>query len=457
VLVPSSGAGLGLTAQFYNNMALSGPPVLTRVDSVIGRNWHDQPPGEGVNANQWSAKWSGTITPPASGEYTFSLTSDDGSRLLVNGVRIIDNWRDQGPTSEFGKVTLTAGQSAPIEVDFYQNEGGDSLGLGWRVPGQPSLLGQAVAVAESSDVAVVFVGKVESEGADLSDIDLPAEESQLIRAVAAVNHNTIVVLNTGSAVTMPWLDSVKGVLETWYPGQEDGNAIAAVLFGDVNPAGKLPVTFPKRLSDVPAASAARWPGVDGRVEYSEGLEVGYRWYQARGIAPLFPFGFGLSYTTFRFANLRVSQRGRSIAATVDVTNTGSRAGADVVQLYVGFPASAGEPPRQLKGFRKIRLGPGETGRVTFSLGPRAFAHWDDTANGWVVGAGEYQVGVGDSSDNLPLSAVVRPRPGQDGHAPRAAEPGQQAVAGVPGRACGRGLARTEVGLTVRRLIHGGRP
>ena len=408
----SAGGGRGLTAQFYNNMTLSGAPVLTRVDSAVGANWRDQPPAPGVHADNWSAKWTGTLTPPATGEYTFSLTSDDGSRLFLSGAQVIDNWREQGATTETAKVMLTAGQTVEIEVDYYQSGGGDTLGLGWRLPGQASLIDEAVALARSSDVAVVFAGDFESEGADLSDIALPGEQNALIAAVAAANPRTIVVLNTGSAVTMPWLDSVAAVLEAWYPGQEDGDAIAAVLFGDVNPSGKLPVTFPRSLSDVPAASALRWPGVDGRVEYSEGLEVGYRWYQARGIAPLFPFGFGLSYTTFGFANLRVSQRGRSVTIGVDVTNTGRRAGADVVQVYVGFPASTSEPPEKLKGFRKVQLGPGETRHLTFSLDARAFAHWDDVTRGWVVSAGDYRIGVGDASDSLPLGATVQPRPGR---------------------------------------------
>ena len=411
-LSPSAGGGRGLTAQFYNNMTLSGAPVLTRVDSAIGANWSDQPPAPGVNANQWSAKWTGTLTPPVTGEYTFSLTSDDGSRLFVGGAQVIDNWREQGATTETATVTLAAGLAVAIEVDFYQNAGGDTLGLGWRLPGQGSLIDEAVTLARSSDVAVVFAGAFESEGADLADIDLPGEQNRLIGAVAAANRRTIVVLNTGSAVTMPWVDSVAAVLEAWYPGQEGGNAVASVLFGDVNPSGKLPVTFPRRLGDLPAAGAPAWPGMDGRVEYSEGLLVGYRWYQARSVAPLFPFGFGLSYTTFRFENLRVAQRGRSVTVSADLTNTGRRPGADVVQVYVGFPPSAGEPPNQLKGFQKVQLAPGETKQVTFALDARAFAHWDEASRGWLVSAGEYRIGVGDASDNLPLSAVVRPRSGR---------------------------------------------
>ena len=411
-LSPVSGGGRGLTAQFYNNMTLSGAPVLTRVDSNVAADWHDRSPGPGVSANQWSARWTGTITAPASGEYTFGLTSDDGSRLFVNGALKIDNWRNQGPTTETGQVALTAGQAVQIEVDFYQAGGGDSVSLGWRVPSQTPPLDEAVALARSSDVAVVFASDFETEGADLTDLDLPAGQNELIRAVAAVNPRTIVVLNTGSAVTMPWLDSVAAVLEAWYPGQEDGNAIAAVLFGDVNPSGKLPVTFPRRLADVPAASAAQWPGVNGEVQYSEGLQVGYRWYAAKGIAPLFPFGFGLSYTTFRLANLRVSHgSGRLLRVSADITNTGRRAGADVVQLYVGDPAADSEPPVQLKAFERVELAAGRTRRVTFDLGPRAFAHWDDAAAGWVVSPGTYRISVGTSSADLPLHSEVKPKPG----------------------------------------------
>ena len=412
-LGPSSSGGRGLTAEFFNNMTLSGAPVLTRVDSVIGADWHDQPPAPGVNAEKWSARWTGTITAPSTGAYTFSLTSDDGSRLFVSGVQIIDNWREQGLTTEVGKVTLTAGQAVPIEVDFYQSAGGDSLSLGWEAPRQTSLLAEAVALARASDVAVVFASNFESEGADLNDIELAGDQNELIGAVAAANPRTIVVLNTGSAVTMPWVDSVRAVLEAWYPGQEDGTAIASVLFGDVNPSAKLPVTFPKQLADLPAATAERWPGVGGEVRYSEGLGVGYRWYQGRNIAPLFPFGFGLSYTTFRFSHISVSGgRGGPVTVSADVANTGRRAGGDVVQVYVGFPPSAGEPPEQLRGFEKVQLAPGRTKRVSFRLDRRAFAYWDEAANGWVVSAGDYRIGIGDSSENLPLSAVVRPGRGR---------------------------------------------
>ncbi|MEU3463911.1 glycoside hydrolase family 3 C-terminal domain-containing protein [Streptomyces sp. NPDC006733] len=266
----------------------------------------------------------------------------------------------------------------------------------------------AVALARAADVAVVCVGYMEEEGADLQGIDLSAAQNDLVAQVAAANPRTVVVLNTGSAVTMPWLGGVQAVLEEWYAGQEVGNAVAGLLFGDVNPSGKLPVTFPASLADVPAHTAAQWPGTDGTVRYSEGLKVGYRWYDAGGATPLFPFGFGLSYTTFAFSDLQVGTPDASGGATVSatVTNSGDRAGAEIVQLYVGAPAATGEPVRQLKGFERVELQPGESRRVRFTLTAHDLAHWSDTADGWTTAPGAYRILVGDSSRNLPLTGTL---------------------------------------------------
>jgi beta-glucosidase len=412
-LTTPSGAGHGLQGDYYANTTLSGPPAATRTDPQVAFTWNGSP-APGVPGTNFSAKWTGTLTPPVTGTYTFGLTSDDGSRLLINGQQVINNWRDQAPNTETAQVALTAGQPVQIEVDYYQAGGGAMVNLGWTVPGT-DLISQAVALAAKSDVAVVYANNFESEGSDLANIDLPSAQNDLIEAVAAVNSKTIVVLNTGSAVTMPWLDKVKSVFEAWYPGQQAGNAIAALLFGDVNPSGKLPVTFPKSLDQVPAATTAQWPGVNGKVQYSEGLLVGYRWYDAKNLTPLFPFGYGLSYTTFSFSRLhlsapKMSGHGR-VEATVDVTNTGSRAGAEVAQLYLSDPASTGEPVNQLKGFQKVFLQPGQTKRVHFDISAQDASFWDTHAQGWTLGAGTYTVHVGDSSRSLPLSAtflVVRP-------------------------------------------------
>lgn len=270
----------------------------------------------------------------------------------------------------------------------------------------------AAALAKSADVALVMVGNKDREGADRPNLSLPAGQDELVAAVAAANPHTVVVLKTGGPVLMPWIDRVPAVLEVWYPGEEDGNAVADLLFGKANPSGKLPMTFPKAEGDTPAHTREQWPGVNGKAMYSEGLKVGYRWYAAQKIEPLFPFGFGLSYTTFAIRNLSVAREvsaGQPLRATVEVANTGARAGSEVVQVYVASPASAGEPPRQLKGFEKVTLGPGESKRVTIQLDDRAFSVWNTMKNGWAVVPGQYVIYAGDSSRNLPLHAEVAVR------------------------------------------------
>jgi beta-glucosidase len=277
----------------------------------------------------------------------------------------------------------------------------------------------AAATARGAKVAVVFANNFESEGSDLQNITLQNNQNQLISAVARANPHTIVVLNTGGPVTMPWLSDVQGVLEAWYPGQQDGAAIASVLFGDTNPSGHLPETFPASLAQAPTAAAARFPGVNGKVQYSDKLEVGYRYYDTENVTPLFPFGFGLSYTSFKYSGLKLSakhvknttsgpdagQGSTELTVTANVTNTGSRAGADVAQLYLGDPASTGEPARQLEGFRRVMLKPGESKTVTFPLSGHALSFFDTNADGWVLPTGDFTAYVGDSSatENLPLS------------------------------------------------------
>jgi beta-glucosidase len=268
----------------------------------------------------------------------------------------------------------------------------------------------AAALAKSADVALVMVGDQETEGHDRPNLSLSGDQDQLVAAVAEANPHTVVVVKSGAPVLMPWLDKVPAVIEAWYPGEEDGNAVSAVLFGDVNPSGKLPVTFPRAEDDTPAHTPDRWPGVNGTATYSEGLQIGYRWYDGQDITPLFPFGYGLSYTTFRYGDLSVSPAltpGGHVTVGVDVTNTGSRAGADVAQVYLSAPASAGEPPRQLKGFQKVYLRPGQTRHLTFTLDQRVFSVWDPAVHAWTTVHGQYQVSVGDSSRDLPLQATVR--------------------------------------------------
>jgi beta-glucosidase len=265
-----------------------------------------------------------------------------------------------------------------------------------------SNVAQTVALAQAADLAIVMVGDDEVEGSDHA-ISLSGNQDQLVQAVSAANPRTVVVIKSGAPILMPWVDAVPAILEAWYPGEEDGNAVAAVLFGDVNPSGKLPVTFPQAVGDLPANTPIQFPGVNGQEMYSEGILVGYRYFDAKSVQPLFAFGHGLSYTTFSYANLVVGPGAQSV--DFDVTNTGSVAGAEVAQLYIGMPATnVPQPPKQLKGFQKLALQPGQTGHVHLTLDQRALSYWDTVSHAWKVAPGTYQIMAGSSSRDIRIQA-----------------------------------------------------
>jgi beta-glucosidase len=267
-------------------------------------------------------------------------------------------------------------------------------------------LTSAAAAAKAADVAIVMVGDARKEGTDFP-ISLSGNQDAMVSAVAAANKNTIVVVKSGSVILMPWVNQVSSILEAWYPGEEDGNVVASILFGLTNPSGKLPITFPKSVSDLPAHTAAQYPGINNQVDYSEGLDMGYRYYDAHNVTPLFPFGFGLSYTTYKYSNLKVTPgSGNTANVTFDVTNTGSRSGSEVAELYVTMPAAAGEPPIQLKGFQKLALSPGATGHASIALNARAFQYWNTSTNGWAITPGTYQIKVGSSSNDILLQGSL---------------------------------------------------
>jgi beta-glucosidase len=267
----------------------------------------------------------------------------------------------------------------------------------------------AAALAQKASVAVVFVYDTEREGVDRDGLELPNGQDQLVQQVAAANPHTIVVLDTGGPVLMPWLDQVSGVVEAWYPGQRDGDAIAAVLFGDVDPGGRLPQTFPPSDSAVPASTTEQWPGSGGGQDalFSEGIQVGYRWYDAHRVTPLFPFGYGLSYTSFEYSRLRIGHAGGRVDVSFTVRNVGRRAGSDVPQLYVDDPAAAGEPPKQLQGYRRVFLGAGRSTRVTITLTRRSFSTWDSPSQSWHAAPGLYRILIGASSSDIRLRGFLR--------------------------------------------------
>jgi beta-glucosidase len=412
-LAPSSGTGPGLTGTYYGNTDLSGTPVATQTDPVPAVNGAPSIPGL---PSAWSVRWTGTLTAPTTGNYRLSVSGNGAFRVIIGGKVVAQSAYADFATLAQGMADLTAGRPVPITVEYaaIQAIGPAALSIGWQAP-DPAMVAQAVQAARGSGVAVVFVNDVTGEGSDRSSLAIPGDQDQLIEAVAAANPRTVVVLNTGGAVLMPWLSKVAGVIESWYPGQQFGTAIAALLWGDADPSGRLPMTFP--ASDAQAHASVSFPGTIGSgpsaaqptVTYTEGIDVGYRWYDAMGQTPLFPFGYGLSYTTFRYSGLQVAPAGRGAVVRVRVTNTGQRAGADVVELYVGMPASTGEPPRQLKGFAKVDLAPGAAAVVSVTLGPSALSIWDGGGGGWVLRPGTYRAMIGDSASDIRATAAFQPR------------------------------------------------
>ncbi|HEX6310235.1 MAG TPA: glycoside hydrolase family 3 C-terminal domain-containing protein, partial [Acidimicrobiia bacterium] len=408
--VPASAFPQGLGVEYFDNESLSGEPIhAAQMPAVAGAA---MPPPD-LATSGWSARYTGTILPPESGSYAFVLDADPAlpstMRLRIDGRVLVDSGGARS-RSRVATVDLSGGEPVSLEIEYAETgtNGGGGPTLGWNLP-TDTLEAEAVELAARSDVAVVFAGSPQGESEDLLTIGLPGDVDRLIAAVGAANPRTVVVLNTGSAVAMPWIDDVAAVVEAWYPGQEYGSAIASVLFGDVNPSGKLPVTFPRGLADVPASRPEQWPGTGGMVDYAEGLLVGYRWYDANGIAPLFPFGAGLSYTTFAFEALEIHREDSTVSVEARVTNVGSRTGAEIAQVYVGYPGSPGEPPRQLRGFERAELDRGEAQRVRFQLDETAFARWDEQTRAWLTETGEYRIMVGSSSVDLPLEGSVRIR------------------------------------------------
>jgi beta-glucosidase len=282
---------------------------------------------------------------------------------------------------------------------------------GYRKNGDAALAGRAIAAAKAADV-VIYVGGInhdvgyDSEGGDKLGLEMPFGQVELIQQLVKVNPNMVVVLVGGSPMEMDaWIGNVPSVLLSWYSGMEGGNALARVLFGDVNPSGKLPATFPKKLADSPAHSfgPSGFPGVDGTVKYSEGILVGYRWFDTKRIEPLFPFGFGLSYTKFEYSDLKLKPSADGVTVEFKLKNTGKRAGAEVAQLYIQpVKPSVLRPVKELKAFQKVSLNPGESQTVTLALGKDAFAYYDDKQSAWVAERGSYQVVVGASSRDLRL-------------------------------------------------------
>ena len=413
-----------VSVDYFASLDLSGPVAAAAQTDRLEMIWVPGAMPPGIDPRHFSARFSGQFKVPASGHYDFAMTCSGRGRLFIDQAQVFDSWDhptgdvfmlDMSAGQTFGELDLTAGVTYHFRLE-YSAQGADMLAgvrVGCFLPLSPDAIQRAVQLAAESDVALVFVGlnsEWESEGFDRPDLELTGEQNALVAQVAAANPRTVVVLQTGSPVSMPWLDDVAAVLQAWYPGQECGNAIADVLFGDVTPSGKLTQTYPRRLEDHPAF--INYPGENGKVHYGEGIFVGYRYYEKKRIAPLFPFGFGLSYTSFDYANLRLSAPALSphepLQVSIDVTNTGARAGQEIVQVYVrDVEAPVMRPEKELKAFAKVALQPGETRTVPLTLTREAFAYYDDARRAWVAEEGDFEILVGASSADIRAQVPFR--------------------------------------------------
>ena len=481
----------GLTAKYYLNQDFSGTPYYDRVDPYAGLHGgfsiydglnanspHFPPQAQALDTNM-SVRWSGSIVAPVTGAYELQVVTNGVTTLNVDGADVISTQAVTPNANEWNQIVtyslnMEAGSTHPITLSYVYdtseawNQQGSNIKLAWTPP-EGVVAPQATAAAEAAanaDVAVVLVRDYSTEGTDLPTLQLPNGQPDVIRQVAAANPNTIVVLTTGAGTQVSdWQDGVAGLVHSWYGGQNQGTAIASVLYGDVNPSGKLPLTIPVDASQTPTSTPAQFPGIDAVATYSEGVLVGYRGYQALGIEPSYPFGYGLSYTSFDYSKLRLSCRtwevtaprasddvadfeaenpdqaaafsstfggegdrkgnwdkgwGKDwgskckdgqLTATVKVTNTGDTAGATVVQAYAGELTGAPvvTAPKSLAGWSKITLDPGESQRVEIALDTKAFSYWDVDTDKWVTPAGDVPVFVGSSSADTPLVETVRIR------------------------------------------------
>lgn len=404
----------GLTLRAYTNAELQGEAHSTETCDRFSFSWFNtEIPAP--NPEAFSVKFSGTLSVPESGPYDFGLTSLGLSRLFLDGELLLNHWSGRSDKEMLEKVTsaqLEAGRKYQIVVEY--SFSGKELWRGLRIGLMPSLpadsIAEAVEMAAQADAVVIVAGLTnewESEGFDRPDMDLPRKQDELITRVAAANPKTIVVLNAGSPVSMPWADEVAAILQYWLPGQEGGNALADVLFGDVNPSGKLPTTHPLRYQDCP--SYINFPGENGKVFYGEGIFVGYRYYEKKEMAVRFPYGFGLSYTTFEYSDLKLDKDSYGpadkIQVTLTVKNSGKRAGQEVVQLYIrDEQARLARPEKELKAFAKVALEAGASKTVTLTLDRQSLAFYDPSIPGWLAEEGRFEALVGASSADIRLRA-----------------------------------------------------
>ncbi|HEX8351565.1 MAG TPA: glycoside hydrolase family 3 C-terminal domain-containing protein, partial [Pyrinomonadaceae bacterium] len=405
----TEGGAPGLGAEYFANEELKGEPAVKRTDAQLNFNWFTDPPAPGLPYDRFSARWTGRLTPPSSGTYRFGAKADDGVRVYLDDKLVVDTWASRdAPTNV--PVEMEGGRAYKLRVEFFDRYADATAKLVWGPPRlAETMFEEAVSAARRADVVVMALGlapSVEGEemrvktegfrGGDRTALELPKVQEDLLRAVHAAGKPVVLVLFSGGGVAVNWADrEVPAIVQAWYPGEEGGSGLADVLFGDYNPAGRLPVTFYKSASQLPPFEDY---GMEGKT---------YRYFRGD---PLYPFGHGLSYTRFQYRDLRVKKRvraGETVEVSAEVLNAGRVAGDEVAQLYVtDAAASAPVPLRALKGFERVHLRPGESRRVTFKLAPRDLAFVDASGKS-VLEPGEFRVSLGGKQPGFKGSADAR--------------------------------------------------
>lgn len=391
----------GFKGEYYSNVTLTGAPAVTRNDKEVNFNWTLFPPDEKLPLDFYSVRWTGVLKSPVTGTYKIGLDGNDGYRLFINDKLIINNWQKQTYSTKLTDYTFEKNKTYNIRVEFFEPNGNAHIHLVWNVGVEDNWnqkINNAVAAAQKADVAVVTVGIIEGEFQDRAMLTLPGHQEELIQRVAATGKPVVVLLVGGSAVVMNnWISKVKGIIDVWYPGEQGGNAIGHTLFGDYNPAGRLPITFPVNEAQLPLVYNHKPTGRGDDYNNLSGL-------------PLFPFGYGLSYTTFEYSNIRLEKNdiaaNDSTIVTCEVKNTGSMEGDEVVQLYVHDElASVSRPVQELKGFTRIHLQPGETKQVSFAITPETLQMLNANMQ-WVVEPGSFRIMIGASSRDIRLKTTL---------------------------------------------------
>jgi len=393
----------GLKGEYFNNMYLKGKPSLVRVDPQINFDWGSDSADPKLPADQFSVRWTGKLIPPKTALYKLSLTTDDGVRFYLDNRLLIDFWSDRAPTTDFVTVKLEAGKSYEIKIEYYENGGGAVASFGWDLAQEEEkAVKEVLAAAQGAEAAIFVAGILEGEGRDRANLSLPGAQEKIINSLAASGVPVVVLLMTGSAVTMEsWFNHVPGILQVWYPGEEGGRAVAEVLFGDYNPGGKLPITFPRHSGQTPL--------------YYNPKPTGRGWdYVDLSGQPLFPFGHGLSYTSFEYRDLRIEPAKitsiageEKIAIQAKIKNTGNYRGEEVVQLYLHDPiASVARPIKELKGFERVSLEPGEEKTVRFMLKTSDLAFLDRNLQP-ILEPGEIEIMVASSSADIRLQGKLK--------------------------------------------------